>query len=95
MDVLEEDKKRGRDSGQRFWQCSFWDTMEGSAKVKSSVWKEINIFESYIFSCLFYWRIIALQYCVGPLPQRSTYQDCDLGSGEGQGLSPAQRDGEH
>ena len=55
VDVLEEDKKRGRDSGQRFWQCSFWDTMEGFAKVKSSVWKEINIFESYIFSCLFYW----------------------------------------
>ena len=52
MDVLEEDKKCGRDSGRRFWQCSFWDTMEGSAKVKSSVWKEINIFESYTFSCL-------------------------------------------
>ena len=30
---------------------------------------EKNIFESYIFSCLFYWRIIALQYCVGPLPR--------------------------
>lgn len=46
-DVLEEDEKGGRDPRRRFWQCSFWDTMGASTKIKSSVWREINVFESY------------------------------------------------
>ena len=51
VDVLEEDKKWGRDSGRRFWQCTFWDTMEGFAKVKSSVWKKTYLKATFLVVC--------------------------------------------